>query len=69
MSTIIRHWTAFVLHISLRKCQAPSSFLVGAITVGVTNTLTPFKIGWAGNRVWLLSNCRYGQKNFLDCSY
>jgi hypothetical protein len=47
-----------------RLLQTPSTFRLGEITVGVTNSLTPLKMGWVGKRVWLLSNCRYGQKKF-----
>ena len=62
---IIGHCRAFVLHISLRKFQIPSTFRLGEITVGVTNSLTTLKMGWVGKRVCLLSNCRYGQKKCL----
>ena len=36
--------TAFVSHISLRKFETPSTFRLGEITVGVTNSLTTFKL-------------------------
>ena len=42
---IIGHCTAFVLHISLRKFQIPSTFRLGEITVGVTNKFDDFKNG------------------------